>query len=99
LEFDLNRLALAAEGFSGAEIEQLVIDGLYDAFENDRDITDDDLLRNLQNTIPLSQTMEHRISALRQWARTHARPASESPQPQPILPLRDNGGTRQIEFG
>ncbi len=101
LDHDLNQLALASEGFSGAEIEQIVIDALYDGFENDRDLNNEDLLRNLKNTIPLSQTMERNITALRQWARSHARPASEAPQPQPIRPYQGNGmGAMQIEpFG
>ncbi|MCG3207934.1 MAG: ATP-dependent zinc metalloprotease FtsH [Anaerolineae bacterium] len=98
LEFALNDLALASDGFSGAEIEQVIIDGLYDAFENERDLTDEDLFRNLKSTIPLSQTMESKITALRQWARTHARPASEPPQPQPVLPRRNNG-LRHMELG
>ncbi|RME44761.1 MAG: AAA family ATPase, partial [Caldilineae bacterium] len=76
LAFDLNRLALATEGFSGAEIEQVVISGLYDAFEQNRDLTTQDLLNNIQATIPLSQTMEQEIARLRRWGRTHARPAS-----------------------
>jgi len=99
LEFDLNQLALVSEGFSGAEIEQLIIDGLYDAFENDRELTDQDLLGNLEHTVPLSRTMESKITALRQWARKHARPASETPQPQPRLPNQSNGGVRRIELG
>ncbi len=94
LEYDLNQLALASEGFSGAEIEQVVIDALYDAFEDNREVTNEDLLRNIRQTIPLSQTMEQKISALRQWAKTHARPASEPPQPQPLRPFQEagNGG-------
>jgi SpoVK/Ycf46/Vps4 family AAA+-type ATPase len=99
LDFDLNELALTSEGFSGAEIEQIIIDGLYDAFEDGRELTDEDLFRNMKSTIPLSQTMESKISALRQWARTHARPASEPPQPQPLYPSRSNGGLRQMELG
>jgi SpoVK/Ycf46/Vps4 family AAA+-type ATPase len=99
LEFDLNKLALAAEGFSGAEIEQVIIDALYDAFEDSRDLTNEDLLRNMNQTIPLSQTMESKITALRQWARNHARPASDPPQPQPLRPIRGNGGIRQMELG
>jgi SpoVK/Ycf46/Vps4 family AAA+-type ATPase len=98
LDYDLNELAIVSEGFSGAEIEQLIIDGLYDAFEDSRELTDEDLFRNLKNTIPLSQTMESKISALRQWARSHARSASEPPQPQPLYPSRGNG-LRQMELG
>ncbi len=98
LEFDLNQLAVAAEGFSGAEIEQVIIDALYDAFEDNRELTDADLFRNMNDTIPLSQTVESKITALRQWARKHARPASEPPQPQPLLPNRGNGEMRRIEL-
>jgi SpoVK/Ycf46/Vps4 family AAA+-type ATPase len=98
LDYALNELALKAEGFSGAEIEQLIIDGLYDAFEDDRELNNEDMFRNLKNTIPLSQTMERKISALRQWARNHARPASNPPQPQPRLPNQENG-LRHLELG
>ncbi|MEM7345092.1 MAG: AAA family ATPase [Chloroflexota bacterium] len=98
LDYDLNNLAVASKGFSGAEIEQIIIDGLYDAFENELDLKTEDLLVNIERTIPLSKTMENKISALRQWAHSHARPASEPPQPQPILPTH-NGALRQIEIG
>jgi SpoVK/Ycf46/Vps4 family AAA+-type ATPase len=76
LRFDLVGLAQETEGFSGAEIEQAIISALYDAFEADRELTDQDLHRNIQQTVPLSQTMKERITALRNWARTHARMAS-----------------------
>jgi ATP-dependent 26S proteasome regulatory subunit len=98
LTYDLNGLAMASEGFSGAEIEQVIIDGLYDAFEDGRELTNEDLLANLSNTIPLSRTMESKITALRQWARKHARPASAPPEPQPLLPSTPNG-LRQMELG
>ena len=76
LQYDLNRLAMKTQGFSGAEIEQVIISGLYDAFEEDRDLTTEDILNSIESTIPLSQTMEAEITRLRRWGRTHARPAS-----------------------
>lgn len=76
LSYNLDELAQKSVGFSGAEIEQVVISGLYDAFESGRELHDDELLKNLSETIPLSKTMEQQISALRNWARSHARPAS-----------------------
>ena len=75
--FDVETLARRSEGHSGAEIEQAVISGLYDAFEAGRDLSTEDILRALEETVPLSRTMEARITALRRWARTHARPASK----------------------
>jgi len=97
LSFDLAQLAIASKGFSGAEIEQVVISGLYDAFEEERELTTRDLLNNIQATLPLSQTMEKEIATLRRWGRSHARPASPPEQVPPI----GNGrmAVRQIELG
>jgi len=78
MRFDLDRLSKEVEGFSGAEIEQVIISALYDAFEAERELTDEDLLCNVRQTVPLSRTMEEHITALRNWARTHARLASTS---------------------
>jgi SpoVK/Ycf46/Vps4 family AAA+-type ATPase len=82
-QFNRVRLAKEADGFSGAEIEQVIIDGLYDAFDAGRDLEEEDLVRNIRQTVPLSRTMRERVSALRNWARTHARPASSNAS-QPV---------------
>ncbi len=98
LAFDLNHLAIASEGFSGAEIEQVVISGLYDAFEEDRNLNTADLSNNIKNTRPLSQTMEKEISQLRRWGHNHARPASLI-EPVPFGSGNRTDGVRQIELG
>ena len=74
--FDLDALANASDGYSGAEIEQSIGAALYDAFEKNRDITTEDVLENLASLVPLSRTMSEEINALREWASTRARPAS-----------------------
>lgn len=74
--FDLEMLREKSQGFSGAEIEQVIISALYDAFEHGRPLTTTDIVKSLQETVPLSQTMAERISALRKWAETRARSAS-----------------------
>jgi SpoVK/Ycf46/Vps4 family AAA+-type ATPase len=84
-QFDLLRLARETDGFSGAEIEQAVIAGLYDAFEAGRDLEDRDMLRDVAQSIPLSQTMREQITPLRNWARTHARPASSGASSRRIM--------------
>ena len=77
-DFDVAAASAAADGFSGAEIEQVVVSALYDAFDESREITQEDLLANVGNTVPLSTTMKERLQSLREWARTRARPASET---------------------
>src|SRR5690606_8560573 len=75
-QFDLHTLAMASEGLSGAEIEQALIAGLYEAFDQNRPLEMGDLLDVLQETVPLSQTMQEEIAALRAWARRRPRAAS-----------------------
>ena len=75
-QFDLTTLAMASEGLSGAEIEQAVIAGLYEAFDKNRPLEMSDLLDVLQETVPLSQMMQEEIDRLRTWARQRARLAS-----------------------
>jgi len=82
-QFDLDALAEATPGFSGAEIEQLVVEALYDAFDKGRDLTTDDLLNAVSATVPLSMTMREKIAYLRDWAETRARQAS-SAEPESI---------------
>lgn len=76
--FDLEALAEAAEGYSGAEIEQAVVAGLFHAFEAGRKLETRDILRALRETVPLSRTMSEQIEALRKWAAGRARPASSA---------------------
>ena len=72
----LDRLATRMEHFSGAEIEQVVDAGLYRAFAEGRELTAEDLDLAAQQTVPLYRTYEEKIKALRDWARTRARPAT-----------------------
>ncbi len=75
-KYDLAELARSTEGFSGSEIEQAVISAMYQAFTDGREFETKDILRSVSETVPLSETMEEDIKALRDWAKTRARPAS-----------------------
>jgi SpoVK/Ycf46/Vps4 family AAA+-type ATPase len=67
-EFDLDRLAEASNGYVGAEIEQTVIDAMYQAFNQQmRKITTDDILSSLQSQVPLSVSQKETVEALRTW--------------------------------
>lgn len=76
--FDLAQLATMSEGFSGAEIEQAIIAAMYEAFAQDREFTQLDIIAALKATLPLSRTMTEQVTALRDWARQRARPAATS---------------------
>jgi ATP-dependent 26S proteasome regulatory subunit len=76
--FDLDQLAKTSDGFSGAEIEQAIIAAMYEAFAQDREFTQLDIIAAVKSTLPLSRTMTEQVTALRDWARQRARPASAS---------------------
>ena len=73
--FNLAKLAAASEGFSGAEIEQAIISGLYTAFAQKQQLTTDILLSEIHSTQPLSVTRAEEVESIREWAKTRAAPA------------------------
>jgi len=73
--FDLAQLSAASNGFSGAEIEQAIISGLYTAFSAKQQLSTEILLGEIRGTQPLSVTRAEDIQAIRDWAKTRAVPA------------------------
>ena len=79
--FDLDALAQASAGFSGAEIEEAVINAMFDAFYEGTLLTTEQLLNSLEQTAPLSKTMSEDVERLRQWSQGRARAAALATQP------------------
>jgi SpoVK/Ycf46/Vps4 family AAA+-type ATPase len=75
-EFELDKIATAAEGYSGAEIDAAVQGALYAAYSDKKPLTTQTLLDALRQTVPLSTTRAEEIAELREWARTRAVAAS-----------------------
>jgi SpoVK/Ycf46/Vps4 family AAA+-type ATPase len=92
-EFDLERVAEAAMGYSGAEIDAAVQTGLYAAFSEKKSLTTQSLLDALAQTVPLSTTRAEEIEALRDWARTRAVGASAL-NPSEMTPTAEVGGAQ-----
>jgi hypothetical protein len=74
--FDLKALAEASRDFSGAEIEEAINSGLYDAFYDKQELRTEHVLKAISETVPLAKTMDEQISRLRSWAEGRARNAS-----------------------
>ncbi|WP_369942047.1 AAA family ATPase [Xanthomonas medicagonis] len=74
-DFALPALAAAADGFSGAEIEQAIVSGLYAAHAENRPLDTELLMQEVRNTRPLSVMMAEQVQALRAWARERTVPA------------------------
>lgn len=90
--FDLEALAAAADGFSGAEIEAAVEAALLDAFMDDaRELATADVLRRVRSIRPTSEVKRDEIEELRKWARDHL--AIDAVRGQPAAT-----GERLMEF-
>ncbi len=75
--YDLKRLAYETPDFSGAEIEQTLVEAMHIGFSQDRDFTTDDVLQAASQIVPLARTAKDQIEALQEWASAgRARPAS-----------------------
>lgn len=74
--FDIPALARAAEGFSGAEIEQAVVSAMFDSFTQKQEVASAHILHAIQETVPLSKLMAEGIEKRRAWARGRTRPAT-----------------------
>jgi ATP-dependent 26S proteasome regulatory subunit len=66
--FDLDLLTSNSDGFSGAEIQQAIIEGMHFAFNEKRDFTTSDILKGLDQIIPLSQIDSERTKKLQDLA-------------------------------
>lgn len=74
--FSIQKWVEKTDKFTGSELEQLIVAGMYQAFAAKRDLGDADILWAIQETVPLFEMYEDDIKALREWARKRARPAS-----------------------
>lgn len=66
--YDLQRLAYETPDFSGAEIEQSLIEAMHLGFSQNRDFTTDDILEAASQIVPLARTAQEQIQLLQNWA-------------------------------
>lgn len=77
--YDIKRLAYETPEFSGAEIEQTIIEAMHIGFSENRDFTTEDILSAASQIIPLARTAKEQIEFLQNWATSgKARLASRS---------------------
>ncbi|MBL9167298.1 MAG: AAA family ATPase [Verrucomicrobiales bacterium] len=86
--FDLSALVSASPQFSGAECEEAIISGLYDAYAAGLELSTDHIVQGLSQTVPLARTMDEQISRLRAWTEGRARNASVPRRPEAPCPIR-----------
>ncbi|MBP0000302.1 MAG: AAA family ATPase [Cyanobacteria bacterium SID2] len=66
--YDLDRLAYETPDFSGAEIEQSIVEAMHIGFSQNRDFTTEDILEAASQIVPLARTAREQIQMLQEWA-------------------------------
>ena len=95
---DMQKLVKASEGFSGAEIEEVVNEALFNAYANgQKDLEMKNLIDCISATSPLSRTMAETIANLRKWAEQRARLASID-KPEEVKDLGEEVPRLQQEY-
>ena len=82
-DFDLREVVRSTDGFNGAELEGVVVEGLFLAFGEDAEkkkLETRHLLAAARSTVPLSRSRAREIEQLRAWAETNCRPAAAQPE-------------------
>jgi len=75
--FPLSTIIDRTDGFSGAELEQAVIEGMHFSFSENRELMEKDLIKAVSELVPLSRTAKEQINLLKEWSTTgRARSAS-----------------------
>jgi SpoVK/Ycf46/Vps4 family AAA+-type ATPase len=66
--FQLQLLSELSKDFSGAEIEQVIIEAMRLGFSQGREFTTEDIILSIQNCVPLAKTKNKEIKALQEWS-------------------------------
>lgn len=76
--YDLDLLSNLAKKFSGAEIEEVIIESMHTAFSENREFTLNDITNSINQFVPLAYTNQEKIDSLQEWAESgKARLASQ----------------------
>ena len=68
--YDLNELSRLTSSFSGAEIKQLIIEAMYQAFSEGREFKTQDIIKEIDKSVPLAKLQQESIQKLQAWARS-----------------------------
>jgi len=68
--YDIDELSQLTPSFSGAEIKQLIIEAMYQAFSDGREFKTQDIVKEIDNSIPLAKLQQESVQKLQAWARS-----------------------------
>lgn len=76
-KYDLKGFAKRTKGYSGAEIEGIIHEALYNSFFNDTDLDEIEIFNAIDKMVPLSKKRESELNQLITWGAANALDASD----------------------
>ena len=76
-KYDLKGFAKQTKGYSGAEIEGIIHEALYNSFFNDSDLDEKEIFNAITKLVPLSKKREEDLRQLITWGQANALDASD----------------------
>jgi len=67
-KYDIELLSKLAKKFSGAEIEEVIIESMHTAFSENREFTISDIVESINQFVPLAYTNQESVDSLQEWA-------------------------------
>ncbi|CAM9091347.1 unnamed protein product [Discosporangium mesarthrocarpum] len=67
-QYNTQILSRKSNNFSGAEIEQAIIEAMYNAFSENREFNTEDILLAIKQLIPLMEIDPERVELVQEWA-------------------------------
>nr|YP_009395065.1 hypothetical protein [Bryothamnion seaforthii]ARW63833.1 hypothetical protein [Bryothamnion seaforthii] len=69
-QYNIYYLSKISKKFSGAEIEQSIIDAMHFAFYKNREFSTRDIINSIKNVIPLAITEKNSVVKMREWGKS-----------------------------
>jgi len=76
-DFDLTELVAATENYTGAEIEAVIVEGLYNAFNKNEKLKTEHILEAIEETKTLNDMSPEEIKSIQEWGKNHATSVSK----------------------
>ena len=67
-DFPLSTIVDRTSGYSGAELEQAVIEAMHYSFSEKREVSEKDLIKAVSELVPLSRTAKEQLESLKEWS-------------------------------
>ncbi len=74
--YDIVRIAGLTDGYTGADIEQIIKLALKMSFASETELSGKHISKAISEIVPLSKTEATRIETIREWCKLHAKPAN-----------------------